>query len=194
MDEKKQSDLKKILELRGQFIGRAKQYLVTNPHARQKLAKSFGKSVEKSSTEELSYLFEVLIDEIYEKEHLNYKLNEKLNAYFFVLTMMSYYWKTLEEDDAVRMELVLNELFHHSTDSTKKKIRTLIGDSFGSSGTFQARLASITKQIHNMTNIDYFSLLNDLCSWNYCNGQSNVSITCYNWSKIIFLKTEEENL
>ena len=183
---------KERIALRGTFVGRAKQHLINNPHARQKLAKSFGKSIEKASGEELSYLFEVLTDEIYEKEYLNYTSNNKMDAYFFVLTMMAYYWKTLEQEELVRMEDELSSLYKGATNTTKKKLRSLMSESFGGNGSFQRKLASITKLIKNFNNIDYLHLLNDLCSWNYCNEQGNISITCQIWSKTIFLTTKEE--
>lgn len=180
------------MELRSRFIERSKRFLINNPHARQKLAKAFGKSIDKANGEEFSYLFEVLDDEIYEKEHLHFGYSFKMDAYFFVFTMMAYDWKTLETETFVRMEDELKLLYKNAADTTKKKLRSLMGEDLGIDGSFQRHLAVITKLMQNIHCIDYVSLLNDLCSWNCQNGQNNISITCQKWSKRIFLTTKEE--
>jgi len=187
-----QTDWEKKAKLRRKFVGRAKQYLETNPHARQQLAKSFGKSITKAGGDELVSLFEVLTDEIYEEENLSFS-NDKLDAYFFVLTMMAYDAKKLEETDDVRMEEELRTMYHKNTtsESAKRKIRTLIGSSFGSNGEFQKHLASLVKQMQDRNGLNYIRLLQDLCNWNWCNEKSNVSNTCQRWSKTIFLSKEE---
>lgn len=188
-----QTDWEKRAELRGKFVGRAKQYLEANPHARQQLAKSFGKSITKVDSDEIVSLFEVLTDEIYEEENLSFSSNNKLEAYFFVLTMMAYDAKKTEKTDDVRMEEELRTMYHKSTtsESTKRKIRTLIGSHFGSNGEFQKHLASLVKQMQDRNGLNYIRLLQDLCNWNWCNGESNVSNTCQRWSKTIFLSKEE---
>ena len=191
-----QTKREKKVELRSSFIGRARQYLILNPNARQQLSKAFGLSVTASDAVELSHLFTVMTEEIYNGEQIRTVSDTKLEAYFFVFTMMAHYAKSSEINGKEHIETKLKRLYWNSSSSntTKEKIRTLMGKQLGDSGLFQKQLASLTKLIGKeyMADVDYISLLQDLCEWNCYDNCGTVSKICYRWSKEIFLYKEEE--